>query len=93
MVGRQVIFDMVTEIIQTQSPLSKVNLNEPDLLISINVCKKTAYLACIKNYYQRNKLSLRPLNLTENDETKAKNDKKDLSETEISPSKILKTEI
>lgn len=88
MVGRQVIFDMVTDIMQALSGGSKVNLTKPDFLISINVLKKTALLACIQNYFQRHKFSIRvpdnPTLTKESDDLLKIKEKKETADTESS---------
>lgn len=59
LIDKQFIIDLVTNAVTKVSPMSQVNLNKPDLLVFVNLLRKTVLLSCVKNYYLNHRYSLR----------------------------------
>lgn len=61
LIDKKFVLDIVTNAVANVSPLSRVNLNKPDLSVCVNLLRKTVLLSCVKNYYTKHRYSIRPI--------------------------------
>lgn len=70
------VLEMLGRHMQNMAPLSKVNLNTPDLTICVNVLNKIVLYSCIKNFHVLRKYSARPKGSTDDEKTDTEDEAK-----------------